>query len=232
VVLDFVEVLLEKVRNDTKGSSYQREDILHTFICPMQIATVGKKGAKDIVPASHDLWIVDERLTFSQYFSSDVPFDQLSAAYKSKDRADVLIFDNVHSLRQSEGAARVLLVEFKKPGRTEYSDDENPLLQVERYIKQLLAGGLTDVKGRPIKINRDTAFYGFIVADIVGKMDDWSFSWRRTPHGRGRIYPPADGFNGVIELISWDALIDDARERNKAFFERMGLTGKSYFSST
>ena len=93
VVLDFVEVLLEKVRNNTKSTSYQREEFLHTFICPMQIATVGKKGAKDVMPALDDLWIVDERLTFSQYFSSDVPFDQLSAAYKSKDRADVLIFE-------------------------------------------------------------------------------------------------------------------------------------------
>jgi hypothetical protein len=232
VVLDFVEVLIEKVRNDTKGTSYQREDILHTFICPMQIATVGKKGARDVVPASHDLWIVDERLTFAQYFSSDVPFDELSAAYRSKDRADMLIFDKVHSLRQSETAARVLLVEFKKPGRKTYSNAENPQQQVERYIKQLLAGGLTDVKGRPIKINRDTAFYGFIIADIVGKMDDWTFSWRRTPDGRGRIYQPGDGFNGVIELIGWDALVNDARERNKAFFDRMGLSGKSYFSST
>jgi hypothetical protein len=232
VVLDFVEVLLEKVRNDTKGTSYQREDLLHTFICPMQIATIGKKEAKDVAPASHDLWIVDERLTFAQYFSSDVPFDELSTSYKSKDRADVLIFDKVHSLRQSDAAPRVLLVEFKKPGRKDYGNDENPQQQVERYIKQLLAGGLTDVKGRPIKINKDTAFYGFIVSDIVGKMDDWTFSWRRTPDGRGRVYQPGDGFNGVIELIGWDAMVSDARERNKAFFDRMGLTGKSYFSST
>jgi hypothetical protein len=78
--------LLQKVRNDTKGTSYQREDLLHTFICPMQIATVGKKGSKDVVPSSQDLWIVDERLTFAQYFSSDVPFDELSASYKSKVR--------------------------------------------------------------------------------------------------------------------------------------------------
>ena len=232
VVLDFVEVLLEKVRNDTQGMSYQREDLLHTFICPMQIATVGKKGAKDVVPASHDLWIVDERLTFAQYFSSDVSFDELSAAYKSKDRADVMIFDKVHSLRQSETASRVLLVEFKRPNRKDYGNDENPQQQVERYIKLLIGGGLNDVKGRPIKINRDTAFYVFIVADIVGKMDDWTFSWRRTPDGRGRIYQPGDGFNGVIELIGWDALVSDARERNKAFFDRVGLSGKSYFSST
>jgi hypothetical protein len=119
-------------RNDTKGSAYQREDVLHTFICPMKVATVGKKGARDVVAASHDLWIVDERLTFAQYFSSDVPFDELSTEFKGKDRADVLIFDKVHGLRQLDTAARILLVEFKRPGRTDYADDENPQQQIER----------------------------------------------------------------------------------------------------
>lgn len=49
---------------------------------------------------SHDLWIVDERLTFAQYFSSDVDFSKLSHAFESTERPDVLIFDYVHGLRQ------------------------------------------------------------------------------------------------------------------------------------
>lgn len=70
VVLDFIEILLEKVRDDTRDSSYQRESILHSFICPLRVKTIdGGKGK--VEPAtSHDLWIVDERLTFAQYFSS------------------------------------------------------------------------------------------------------------------------------------------------------------------
>ena len=32
VILDFIEILLEKVRDDTWDSSYQREDILHSFM--------------------------------------------------------------------------------------------------------------------------------------------------------------------------------------------------------
>ena len=82
---------------------------------------------------------------------------------------------------------------------------------------------------------------GFIRIGGLGESDVSGFSEcqvrgragrRRTPHGRGRIYQPGDGFNGVIELIGWDTLVDDAREPNKAFFDRIGLTGKSYFSST
>lgn len=230
VVLDFIEILLQKVRDDTRDSSYQREDVLHSFICPLRVNTLDD-GTKRVVPAaSHDLWIVDERLTFAQYFSSDEEFSNLSAAIESDDRPDILIFDYVHGLRQVEEPSKVLLVEFKRPGRTNYADDENPQLQVERYVRRLQAGTMRDVKGRPIKLDDRMVFYCFIVADIVGKLDEWTYSWQRTADGRGRVYQPRDGFRGSIELMGWDALIEDARGRNQAFFDRAGISGKSYFS--
>lgn len=42
VVLDFIEILLEKVREDSKDSAYQREDILHSFICPVRVNNVSE----------------------------------------------------------------------------------------------------------------------------------------------------------------------------------------------
>jgi hypothetical protein len=230
VVLDFIEILLEKVRDDTRDSSYQREDILHSFICPLKVSTASEK--RRVEPAaSHDLWIVDERLTFAQYFSSDTEFSALAAAIESTERPDVLIFDHVHGLRQTDAPSKILLVEFKKPGRKTYADDENPQLQVERYIRKLLGGGMSDVKGRPIKLDQNTIFHCFIVADIVGKLDDWTYSWRRTADGRGRIYRPDSGFTGSIELVGWDSLLEDARARNQAFFDKAGISGKSFFSA-
>lgn len=229
VVLDFMDILLEKVRDDTRDSAYQREDILHSFICPVKVNTVAE-GRRVEPASSHDLWIIDERLTFAQYFSSDVDFTKLAEASDSQERPDVLIFDHVHGLRQSEAPSNVLLVEFKRPGRTSYRDDENPQHQVERYVRRLLTGGLSDVKGRPIKLDSNTIFYCFIVADIVGKLDEWTFSWQRTVDGRGRIYRPNSGFAGSIELIGWDALLEDAKIRNRAFFDKAGITGESFFS--
>ncbi len=230
VVLDFIETLLQKVRDDTRDSAYQREDVLHSFICPLRVTTL-EDGTRKVDPASsHDLWIVDERLTFAQYFSSDVEFSTLSASTDSEDRPDVLIFDYVHGLRQVEEPSKVLLIEFKRPGRTNYPSDENPALQVERYVRSLLAGKMKDVKGRPIKLDDRTVFYCFIIADIVGKIDDWTYSWQRTADGKGRVYQARDGFLGSIELVGWDALLDDARGRNQAFFDRAGISGKSYFS--
>ena len=231
VVLDFIEILLQKVGDENTDSSYQREDILHSFICPLRVYTLADESKKVQAASSHDLWLVDERLTFAQYFSSDVEFSKLSSAFKSEERPDVLIFDYVHGLRQTEHPSKVLLVEFKRPGRMVYRDDENPQAQIERYIRQLLAGSLSDVRGRPIKTDQNTIFYCFIVADIVGKLDEWTFSWQRTADGRGRLYQPDHGFRGSIEVIGWDALLADARARHQAFFDKAGISGKSFFSA-
>lgn len=230
VVLDFIEILLRRVRDDQRDGAYQREDVLHSFICPLRVTTIEGKGRKIEPASSHDLWIVDERLTFAKYFSSDMDFASLAEEAESLDRPDLLIFDHVHGLRQADEQSRVLLVEFKKPGRTSYADDEHPQFQVERYVRQLQQGVLRDVNGRPIKLDQNTIFYCFIIADIVGKLDDWTYSWRRTVDGRGRIYRPEDGFAGSIELMGWDDLLKDARGRNQAFFDRAGITGKSFFS--
>lgn len=230
VVLDFIETLLEKVRDDTRDSSYQREDILHSFICPLRVNTL-VDGTKKVEPAaSHDLWILDERLTFARYFSSDTEFSALSRTAGSDERPDVLIFDYVHGLRQTEEPSKVLLVEFKRPGRASYDEDENPQLQVERYIRRLQSGTLADVKGRPINLDDRTIFHCFIVADIRGKLDEWTYSWQRTADGRGRLYRPESGFRGSIELVGWDALLNDARKRNQAFFDSAGISGRSLFT--
>lgn len=230
IILEFLQILIQKVRIEENDSSFQREDILHSFICPLRVTTL-PGGGPAIEPApSHDLWVIDERLTFAQYFSSDTSFKKLAESFKSDERADLLIFDHVHGLRQDQNPSRVLLVEFKRPGRKDYADDENPQFQVERYVRTLIGGEQMDVNGRPIKLTKETIFYCYIIADCVGKMNDWTFSWSATPDGRGRIFQPRSGFNGMIELITWDKLLDDAAERNKAFFDRAGIASNTLLS--
>jgi hypothetical protein len=228
-VLDLLALLIQKVRLDVRDSSYQREDILHTFICPMRVNNLTATES-EISASSHDLWILDERLTFAQYFSSDLPFSELAKAYNSDDRPDLVIFNRVHGLRPSSDSHKVLLVEFKRPGRTDYDDDENPQLQIERYIQRLLSGVELDLRGRPVRLDQNTIFYCYIVADRIGRLADWTFSWSKTADGRGRIYQPRDGFLGSIELVEWDSLIQDARDRNAAFFDHAGISSNNLFA--
>lgn len=125
---------------------------------------------------------------------------------------------------------RIVRIEFKRPGRTTYADHENPQLQIERYIRKLQSGEQMDVRGRPIAFNTDAIFYCYIVADIIGPMNEWTYSWGRTADGRGRIYQPNSGFKGTIELMGWDSLLEDAKARNRAFFDRAGIGEKNFFS--
>ena len=57
-------------------------------------------------------------------------------------------------------------------------------------------------------------------------------------HGAANLRAPrldtacaqTDGWMQDTELVGWDALLDDARARNQAFFDRAGISGNSYFS--
>lgn len=86
------------------------------------------------------------------------------------------------------------------------------------------------MNGRPIHVGSGTVFYCFIVADIVGEMADWTFSWNRSPDGKTRYIQPGSGFQGIIQVMGWDDLLRDARARNMAFFDAAGINTRNLFS--
>jgi hypothetical protein len=61
----------------------------------------------------HNLWILDERLTFTSYVASDLPLDG------RQDRTpDLLIFDKRVAFRvENETSNPVIVFEFKRPNR-------------------------------------------------------------------------------------------------------------------
>ena len=175
--------------------------------------------------SDHDLWVVDERLTFAKYFASDMPFNKLIEQSKSKERMDVFIFDRLHGLGldSDEPLQRVMLVEFKRPGRTEYDERYSPLNQISRYITELKTNTTEDYKRERIRVADDCVFYCYVVADIVGNLEMHTSSWRTTSNGRGRIYDLSGKHRGMIEIIEWKDLISDAQLRNHAFISAAGI---------
>jgi hypothetical protein len=146
MVLDVLDVLIRRVREKDDGpDDHHIESTLHQFICPMRVR--GDDPAK-VERSDHDLWVIDERLTFAKYFASDLPFDKLIEDSKSKERMDLLIFDRLHGLGidSDEPLRRVMLVEFKKPGRKDYDERYSPMNQISRYISELKAGNTEDYK--------------------------------------------------------------------------------------
>ena len=223
VVLDVMQVLIRRIRERDDGSEdYHLEETLHKFICPMKLR--GDDPSK-VEQSDHDLWIIDERLTFTKYFASDVPFTQLIADERSTTRSDLLIYDRIHGLgaEGEDPLRRVMLVEFKKPGRRDYEDRYSPQNQISEYITRLQKGEIEDFRNQRIRIAEDCIFYCYVVADIVGKLEIHTNGWRTTSDGRGRIQDLNGKFRGVIEIIEWADLIKDARLRNLAFIDAAGL---------
>lgn len=222
-VLDVMEVLTRRIRERTDGSQdFHLEETLHQFICPMKLR--GDDPTK-VERSDHDLWIIDERLTFTKYFASDVPFTQIIDGEASTKRPDLLIYDRLYGLGADgeDPLKRVMLVEFKHPGRRDYDERYSPMSQISEYITKLKNGEILDFRGGRVRVADDCIFYCYVVADIVGKLEIHTNGWRTTSNGRGRIQELSGKFRGIIEVIEWADLLGDARLRNQAFVSAAGL---------
>ena len=213
-VLDLFEKSLER---DADGH-YRSEGEVHDIIIPR------RKDSLQLDYKDHNLWILDERLNFTEYLTSDLPIDGPHSY-----RADVSIFNRKVAFRgENEASNPIIIFEFKRPLRQDFvnpSSDEDPVDQIVRYVNKFRAGKFTTPKGRDIKVSDATPFYGYVVLDLTKKVEDWLrdekefvpmpdglgwFQWR----GNIRLY---------IEVLSWDKIRKDAEMRNRVFFDKLGI---------
>ena len=216
--LDFLE---ERLRLKADGK-YPLEDAIHEIIFPL------KATSEDIKIENMNLWIIDEKLAYHFYLASDKPLKQVEAVeVESDDRPDLLIFDRPFAFSESGPPfSAMVLVEFKRPARDDYSDKEekSPILQVFDYIDQLKSGRAKDRSGRPISLPDHIPIYAYIVCDLTPTLckQARNYSLTKTPDSQGYFgYHREHG--AYIEVISFDKLVDDAKRRNKVLFEKLGI---------
>ncbi|NBJ10177.1 ATP-binding protein [Microvirga arsenatis] len=223
MALDVLEVLIRRVRETASGERIPHlEQTLHKFICPMRVRG---DDARRIEATDHDLWIIDERLAFARYFASDVPFTQIIEESRNSERPDLLIFDRLHGLgiKGEDPLERIMLVELKHPGRTDYDEKYLPGNQIIRYLHELSGGTIMAYNGEDLRISKDCVFHCFVVADIVGKLKVHTSGWETTANGRGKWMALKGDYRGSIEIIEWKDLIKDARLRSHAFTHAAGM---------
>ena len=137
----------------------------------------------------------------------------------SAERPVLLIWDKLHGLSSDEDPIkRLMLVEFKKPGRRQYPDRYSPLNQVSRYLNQLKNGDIENIHNRRVRVADDCLYFCYVVADIVGNLEMHTSTWKTTADGRGRWIELGGKFRGTLEVIEWRDLVQDARARNAAYF--------------
>lgn len=215
VVLDLFNSCLQ---TDDDGR-YALEEGVHEIIFPL------RRTSDDIDFSHQNLWIIDEKLAYHHYLASDIPFKKMDIGVDSTDRPDLIIFNNPTVFAdQKSGFSSIVIVEFKRPMRNDYNDEENPITQVLRYVRKIRSGKQVDRNGRPINITENTPIYTYIVCDITQKIrevaEDHTFTV--APDNMGYFgYVPR--LKTYVEVISFDKLVQDAEKRNQILFEQLHI---------
>lgn len=212
-----IDIFRKSLEVDDNGK-YSSEAVVHDIIFP-------RKG-DSLKTAFHDhnLWLVDERLNFTEYLTSDLPL-----TIGHSDRPDLLAFDKRVVFRGDNVASNpVTVLEFKKPNRDDFanaSSDEDPIEQIVRYVRKIKNGDFKTPEGREVNIERNTPFYGYVICDFNSKIRDWLEDIKDCtpmPDKKG-YFKRHKNLNLYIEVISWDKLLSDASMRNKVFFHKLGI---------
>jgi len=214
-----ISLFEQRLKLDTEDK-YYLEKAIHELFVPM------RKDSTQIEFLKQNLWMIDERLSYHFYLSSDLPFSEIQLTDStSTDRPDVMIFNKSIAYVETEQPFNsIVIIEFKRPARTAYPDDENPITQVYSYMSQIEENKVKTSEGRTVLYKPGTPFYAYIICDINDKIKRFAKD--------GVLQPTPDqlgyfGFNtprnAYIEIISYDKLLIDAKKRNKVLFDKLGL---------
>jgi hypothetical protein len=218
-VLDILESSLEIDEN----GNYKSEDSIHSIICPL------KYTSDEIEFDEMNLWIIDERLAYHNFLASDKQLRSLPVIdSNSFSRPDIAIFDQAISFAEGDvksgtGFDSITVIEFKKPNRDGLDTEKtNPINQVLDYVTEIRAGNEKKHNGRPIGGAEHIPFYCYVIGDLTESM--------RKAADRADLNMTADseryyGYHkkeqAYIEVISYSKLLDDAKKRNRIFFDKL-----------
>lgn len=210
--------IFEKSLQLDESGRYSSEGVVHDIIFP-------RKGDSERTPfQNHNLWIIDERLNFTNYVSSDVPLDG-----GTSERPDVLVYNRRVLFRgDNEMSNPVTIFEFKKPQRDDFvnpSSDEDPVQQIVRYVNDIRDGKYKTPEGRKMLVATNTPFYGYVVCDLTAKVEEWlerEKDFKRMPDGLG-WFQWMGNINLYVEVVSWDKILKDAKMRSQIFFRMLGI---------
>uniref|UniRef100_UPI004055CCC0 ATP-binding protein n=1 Tax=Candidatus Electronema sp. TaxID=2698783 RepID=UPI004055CCC0 len=214
---NILDIFSKSLQIDENGK-YSSEGTVHDIIFP-------RKGSTEITSfKDHNLWILDERLNFTTYVSSDIPLDG-----KNTERPDVVVYNKRVVFRgDNEASNPITIFEFKKPQRDDFvnpSSQEDPVQQIIRYVNNIRDGKYKTPEGLKIMVSENTPFYGYVVCELSQKVELWlerEKDFKPMPDRLG-WFRPMSNINLYVEVISWDKVLRDATMRNKIFFKKLGI---------
>ena len=205
---------------DKEKQRLYTEEAVHKVICPLKV------NSGDIEYGNHNLWLIDDRLAYYDFWASDQQIRKYAKSSECADRPDLILFQGSNLLQREGTDQPIVIVEFKRPARTEYSDDENPIKQIYDYIRELREHKVTDNNGKLItQIGADTPFFCYLICDITPRLkailEDYKIN-QTLPGGRG-FFGYNDTRRAYVEVLQYGQIVKDARLRHEAFFKELGI---------
>lgn len=224
IIIDLLEKALERLDN----GKYSREEVIHKLIMPMRETSDSLLHEEDA-----NLWLIDERLAFHSFLASDKTLKSMPItsddSTKEPDLCALNIYDN--PLLVNEGTslplAAITVVELKRPMRdnAKSGETDNPIEQALGYLERIREGNATNPQGRPIPAPNDIPGFCYIICDITPTIKKCCKNMGCLQESRDKMgyfgYHP--NYKAYIEIISFNKLVQQAKERNRMFFQKLGI---------
>jgi len=223
IILEFLERAIQQ-QGDT--GKYPLEEVVHKLVFPMQ------STSDDVPYHEQNLWMIDERLTYHSLIASDKQLRSINLLRtKSAQRGDIVVFDEKIVFSDVDPAehpiSAITTVEFKRPGRDDYTTADNPLSQAFRLIDEIRASKF-QVKGRPVTVsNKEIPASAYCICDLTPSFRQVlkDFDAFATPDNQG-YYGFHRGYGTYYEVIDYDKMLRDAKKRNRIFFDKLKLPSR------
>ena len=114
-------------------------------------------------------------------------------------------------------------MEFKKPERTSYDEKENPVAQAIRYIREIREKKAFTRDNRVFRLQPNSPIHVHVICHIVENLLDeiQGYNYCQSTDGEG-IWLYMDKLNAMVEIISFEKLIADAKKTKRGFLSKTG----------
>jgi hypothetical protein len=188
--------------------------------------------SNDIHFESCNLWLIDERLAFHDFLASDKSLASMpvtsSRDAKEPDIVTLNVYDTPVLVSDTNKLplASLVIIELKRPMRNDAAagEDKDPIEQALGYLERIRNGKVQTHSGRPIPKSEEIPGFCYAICDITPSVERRCnlIGLTRT-HDYSGYFGYNSHYRAYLEVISFDRLVNAAKERNKAFFDRLGL---------
>jgi len=219
--------IFEKALCQLDNGKYVTEDVIHQLIMPMR-----ETSETIISEECGNLWLIDERLAFHAFLASDKTIKSMPITSddctKEPDICALNVYNNPILVNEGKNLplASISIVELKRPMRNDArpGEKEDPIEQALTYLEKIRLGQAKTPQGRLIPKSEDIPGYCYVICDMTESVIRCckGKSLQETADHLG-YFGYNHNYKAYIEVISFDRLLKAAKERNRMFFQKLGI---------